>query len=87
MNEEREIHVDVSYVGNEPWKHPFRPTDTVQTVKLEAMTKGFELEASKAEDYALQLNRADLPETKTLSEIGENPLEVELILRTEPNKG
>lgn len=87
MHDDREIHVVVSYVGNDPWKHPFRPTATVQEVKVGAMTKGFELEQSAAENYALQYKGADLPETDEIGSLKESPLNVELVLKKEPSKG
>lgn len=87
MNDNSEIHVIVSYIGHEAWKHPFRPTDNIHSVKVAAMTKGFEIEEAAADKYALQLNGADLPETTTLDKLGKNPLAVDLVLKQEPNKG
>ena len=87
MNNNREIHVVVSYIGHEPWKHPFRPTDTVLTVKVDAMTKGFDLEESAADNYALQIDGADLPDAEEIGNLGKNPLSVDLILKKEPQKG
>lgn len=87
MNEHQEIHVVVSYLGHDPWKHPFRPTDTVHTVKVEAMTKGFGLEETAADKYVLQANGTDVPETTALDQFGKNPVEFQLVLKEEPNKG
>jgi len=87
MHDDREIHVVVTYIGHEPWKHPFRPTDTVHAVKVDAMTKGFDLEGSAADNYVLQLNGADLPETTEIVSLGKNPLSVDLVLKKEPQKG
>ena len=84
---EHEIHVVVSYIGHEPWKHPFRPADTVHAVKVEAMTKGFDLEESAAGNYALQFSGGDLPEATTIGQLGKNPLNVDLVLTKEPQKG
>ena len=87
MNDDREMHLVVSYIGHEPWKHPFQPEDTVHTVKVEAMTKGFDLEESAADNYALQINEADLPEATKIGTVGKSPLSVDLVLRKEPQKG
>jgi hypothetical protein len=87
MDGKHEIHVVVSYIGYEPWKHPFRSVDTVHTVKVDAMTKAFELEGSAADHYALQLNDADLPEATEIGQLGQNPLSVYLVLKKEPQKG
>jgi hypothetical protein len=84
---DREIDVVVAYIGHEPWRHVFRPTATVQTVKVKAMTEGFGLEASAADNYALQLNGVDLPEATEIGQLRKNPLNVELVLKKEPHKG
>lgn len=85
-SDNREIHVVVSYIGHDPWKHPFRPTDTVHTVKVEAMAK-FDLEPSAADNYVLQLNETDLPEGTEIGALKKNPLDMVLVLKKEPNKG
>lgn len=87
MNDRHEIEVVVSYIGHQPWKHPFPTAATVHTVKVEAMTKGFGLEASAADNYVLQLNGADLPEGTEIGQLNKRPLHVELVLAKEPHKG
>lgn len=86
MSDNKEIHVVVSYIGHQPWDHPFRPTDTVHTVKLAAMAK-FELEQSAANNYVLQLNEVDLDEGTEIGTLKKNPLNVVLVLKKEPHKG
>lgn len=87
VNDRHEIEVVVSYIGHPEWKHPFHATATVHTVKVDAMTKGFGLEASAADNYVLQLNGADLPESTEIGQLKKNPLHVDLLLTKEPHKG
>lgn len=85
--EKKEIRAVISYVGHEPWEKEFEPEATVKKVKVEAMTKGFHLEASAADNYALQQHKADLPEEQKIGTLGENPFKAELVLKKEPHKG
>jgi hypothetical protein len=85
MNDKK-IKVEVAYTGQDPYQDSFAPEVPLDTVKRKAMHQ-FGIEASAADQYALQLASANLDDKATVGSLGKSDVTLTLVLKKPQEKG
>lgn len=83
---EKRITVIVAYTGHDEFKDEFAPETPVGTVKRKAMHQ-FGIEASAADNYALQFNGVNLEDKTKIGELGKEEVKLVLHLKKPQPKG
>lgn len=81
-----QVVVTVQYVGSEDFIRSFPGAVAFQAVKVQAM-KSFDLEPEAADEYVLQLNDADLPDSGHLRDLHQTQVALTLVRKDEVSKG
>ncbi|MFN7138212.1 MAG: hypothetical protein ACK4UN_02615 [Limisphaerales bacterium] len=82
----KKIVVSVAYTGKDEYAENFASEVPVGTVKRKAMHQ-FEIEASAAERYVLQLNGVNIDDKTKIGDLGGADIKLTLLLKKPQEKG